>query len=177
MTDFILRASEQLHTPDDIATAQRADWRGLPAFLARYGAELRSRGRIDYGTLISTAVALIDHSPPGDGSPHYVLVDEYQDTTTAQVRLLQALQKAGYEILVAADPYQSIYSFRGASLENVESFETDFAKTTPASRLLLTTSFRTPAAIMEASVGVTTGDLPGATGAVNPAPGQGAVEV
>jgi ATP-dependent exoDNAse (exonuclease V) beta subunit len=58
----------------------------------------------------------------------------------------------------------------------VESFESDFAGATPASRLLLTVSFRTPAAIMQAAVGVTTGDLPGATGAVNPAPGQGVVE-
>ena len=177
VTEFILRAAEQVRTPSDIARLARADWRGLPEFLERYGDKLRSSGRIDYGTLISTAVDLVAAGTrSGAARTRYVLVDEYQDTTTAQVRLLQALQNAGHEILVAADPYQSIYSFRGASLENVESFEADFGSVKPASRLLLTTSFRTPSAILTASVGVTTGDLPGATGAVAPAPGQGAVE-
>lgn len=177
VTEFVLRAAEQLQTPGDIAEMGRADWRGLPEFLARYGNSLRSSGRIDYGTLIATAVDLVaNRADRGAQRLRFVLVDEYQDTTTAQVRLLQALQVAGYEVLVAADPYQSIYSFRGASLENVESFETDFGGDSPASRLLLTTSFRTPAAILEASVGVTTGDLPGATGAVVPASGQGVVE-
>jgi superfamily I DNA/RNA helicase/RecB family exonuclease len=176
VTEFVLRASEQLKTPADVAATERADWRGLPGFLDRYARMLRLRGRIDYGTLISTAVALVEDHRSDTGSARYVLVDEYQDTTTAQVRLVQALQNAGSEILVAADPYQSIYSFRGASLENVASFETDFGGATPASRLLLTTSFRTPAAILETSVAVTTGDLPGATGAVHPAAGKGVVE-
>ncbi len=177
VTEFILRGAEQLRTPASIAQMERADWRGLPDFLTRYADTLRSSGRIDYGTLIATAVDLVAAADePTVARPRSVLVDEYQDTTTSQVRLLQALQSAGYEILVAADPYQSIYSFRGASLENVKSFEDDFGGARPASRLLLTTSFRTPAAILEASVGVTTGDLPGATGAVKPAPGQGVVE-
>lgn len=178
VTDFILRSAEQIHTPESIAAFERADWRGLPRFLGTYNKELRHRGRIDYGTLISSAVSLLETAKPGRvADPTYVLVDEYQDTTPAQVRLLRALQSQGSNILAAADPYQSIYSFRGATVENVASFEKDFGSPAmPAKRMLLTTSFRTPEAILEAAVGVTTGDLPGATGTVVPAPGQGAVE-
>jgi superfamily I DNA/RNA helicase/RecB family exonuclease len=179
VTDFILRSAEQLQTPESLASLARADWRGLPQFLATYNACLRTLGRIDYGTVISTAVRLLeDDVIPIESGSGFVLVDEYQDTTTAQVRLLQALQRRGNHVLAAADPYQSIYSFRGATVENVASFEADFSRPDdPAQRILLTTSFRTPAAILEAAVAVTTGDLPGATGAVVPAPGQGVVEV
>ncbi|MCP3995071.1 MAG: ATP-dependent helicase [bacterium] len=178
VTDFVLRAAEQLKTPQALAALGRADWRGLPEFVATYDRTLRSLGRIDYGTLISTAVALLESSdvaaPSGEG---FILVDEYQDTTAAQVRLLQALEHRGYNVLAAADPYQSIYSFRGATVENVASFDADFGRRDdPATRILLTTSFRTPAAILDAAVAVTTGDLPGATGAVVPAHGQGVVE-
>ncbi len=178
VTDFILRASEQMQTPESVGAFDRADWRGLPEFLATYHRALRDQGRVDYGTLIASAVRLLeDGVVPDPTGEQFVLVDEYQDTTLAQVRLLQALQRRGGHILAAADPYQSIYSFRGATVENVAAFENDFA--TPdhdARRLLLTTSFRTPAAILDAAVGVTTGDLPGATGAVIPAPGRGVVE-
>jgi superfamily I DNA/RNA helicase/RecB family exonuclease len=178
VTDFILRAAEQMQTPESIGALDRADWRGLPEFLATYRLALRDLGRIDYGTLIAAAVSLIEQGevdPPDTES--FVLVDEYQDTTTAQVRLLQALQTGEGHILAAADPYQSIYSFRGATVENVASFESDFGSAAaPPKRLLLTTSFRTPAEILDAAVAVTTGDLPGATGAVVPAPGRGVVE-
>jgi superfamily I DNA/RNA helicase/RecB family exonuclease len=177
VTDFILRAAEQMHTPASLAAMERADWKGLPQFLQTYTAELRSTDRIDYGTLISTAVSLLESPELPAIQSGYVLVDEYQDTTTAQVRLLLALQGRGSHIAAAADPYQSIYSFRGATVENVAAFGSDFGSTEePATRLLLTTSFRTPQTILTAAVEVTTGDLPGATGAVTPAPGQGVVE-
>lgn len=178
VTDFILRSAEQLHTPESVQDKGRDDWRGLPEFLATYHQALRKLNRIDYGTLIGSAVRLIEAGlTPEPTTETFVMVDEYQDTTTAQVRLLQALQQRGGHILAAADPYQSIYSFRGATVENVASFETDFGSgDRPATRLLLTTSFRTPAEILDAAVDVTTGDLPGVTGKVRPAAGRGVVE-
>ncbi len=181
VTDFLLRASEQMLEPVDIAAiAQtRDDWRGLPAFVESYRAELRHRGRIDYGTLLSEA-AFIAEAAPRPVTPHrYVLVDEYQDTTEAQVRLLAALTGPDRNLTVAADPYQSIYSFRGAAVQNVDRFPSVFRNRAggPARRIVLTTSFRTPAAILEAAVRVTSRDLPGAAGTVTPAPGDGRVDV
>ncbi len=180
VTDFILRAAEQMHTSASLGSMRRDDWKGLPQFLDTYTNELRNIDRIDYGTLISTAVRLLESPdlPTSEAAgTGYVLVDEYQDTTTAQVRLLQALQRRGRHIAAAADPYQSIYSFRGATVENVAAFSADFGSAEEAAtQILLTTSFRTPRTILATAVAVTTGDLPGATGAVTPAPGDGVVE-
>lgn len=184
VTDFILRSRELLLAGDQLASrcAGRADWRGLPSFITRYDLELRRRGRVDYGTLLAEAVWTMDDAEVAARLAQrfrYVLVDEYQDTTVAQARLLQRLVGKGGNLTVAADPYQSIYSFRGAVLENVAHFPRDFpqADGTPALRLVLTTSFRTPQAVLDAAVRVTSHELPGAAGPVVPAPGDGRVDV
>jgi superfamily I DNA/RNA helicase/RecB family exonuclease len=184
VADFVLRCQEHLIDPEQLAerAEERADWRGLPGFLKRYRAALIERGRIDYGTLQSTAVTLLEHTETQQriaGQFHHVLVDEYQDTTPAQARLLQQLYRPHRNLTVAGDPYQSIYSFRGAELGNVAAFPADFpdSEGRPARRLVLTTSFRVPAEILEAAVRVTAGgELPGAAGPVIPAPGRGSVE-
>ncbi len=182
--DFLLRCQEQLVGPEALGAkaADRADWRALPAFFSRYLAALEERGRIDYGTLQAQAVRLLDRpgvlSRVAAGFSH-VLVDEYQDTTVAQAALLQRLYRPHRNLTVAGDPYQSIYSFRGAELHNIADFPAAFtaADGSPARRLVLTTSFRVPRAILDAAVRVTAGgDLPGAAGPVTPAPGQGSVE-
>ena len=183
VTDFVLRTRELLLEGDALAerAAARADWKGIASFVARYDLELRRLGRVDYGTLLAEAVWAMDDA---DVATHmadrfrYVLVDEYQDTTVAQARLLGHLTPFERNLTVAADPYQSIYSFRGAALENVDCFPTDFPGPdgNPARRLILTTSFRTPAAVLEAAVRVTSHELPGAAGPVVPAAGDGRVD-
>ncbi len=185
VTDFVLRCSEQLIDPDRLAsiTSERADWKALPAFLERYGERLRTIGRTDYGSLLADAVNVLESPQARDAVAdqyRFVLVDEYQDTTPAQVGLLQRLTAVGRNLTVAADPYQSIYSFRGADLHNVALFPELF--TGPggeaARRLILTTSFRVPGQILAAAERVTAGGaLPGAAGPVTPAPGSGSVEV
>jgi superfamily I DNA/RNA helicase len=182
VTDFILRAREQLLTGDDLARRAEArhDWRGLPRFLTRYDAHLRELRRVDYGTLLAEAVWALEEGAVDDvrGGLSHVLVDEYQDTTHAQSRLLRAAGAGRARLTAAADPYQSIYSFRGAALDNVASFPADFASDAePGRRLVLTTSFRTPAEILQSAVRVTGGDLPGAAGPVVAAPGRGRVDV
>ena len=182
--DFILRCQEQLLRPNDVANRaeQRADWRALPSFYRRYLDELRGQNRIDYGTLQAEAVRLLDD--PGVTAAvadqyGFVLVDEYQDTTVAQARMLQGLYREHRNLTVSGDPYQSIYSFRGAELHNIDQFPEAFpaADGTPARRIVLTTSFRVPKAILDAAVRVTaSGDLPGSAGPVVPAAGRGAVE-
>ncbi len=182
VTDFILRTREELLNGEQLAdrAASRSDWRGLPRFIARYDATLRELHRTDYGTLLAEAVWALEevggaHAP---FAMNHVLVDEFQDTTHAQARLLRAVGLGGASLTAAADPYQSIYSFRGAALENVARFPAEFGGTHgPAERLVLTTSFRTPEAILESAVRVTGGGLPGAAGPVTPAPGAGRVDV
>jgi superfamily I DNA/RNA helicase/CRISPR/Cas system-associated exonuclease Cas4 (RecB family) len=182
VADFMLRCNELLIDPPRLEGFGRDDWRALPTFMARYRSTTRGEHRIDYGTLQSAAVDALRH--PGITNDlarryRYVLVDEYQDTTVAQAELLRLLVMGGAHLTVAADPYQSIYSFRGADLENVASYPTDFAALdgTPATRWVLTTSFRTPPQILDAAVRLTRGlELPGAAGPVAAAPHSGSVE-
>ncbi len=181
VADFALRAAERLEDGASIAARGRADWRGLPGFLARYRATLVERGRIDYGTLQAEAVALLDDADTRERlarTIRYVLVDEYQDTTVAQAALVKRVSVHG-NVTVVGDPYQSVYSFRGAELSNVADFPKRFIDSDgePARRLVLTTSFRVPSRILEAAVRVTAGaGLPGAAGPMHPAPGEGSVE-
>jgi len=181
LTDFVLRSAEQMLDAEAIErrAAERNDWRGIPGFMARYRQVLMERGRIDYGLLLAEATALAEDGISALTRYSYVLVDEYQDTTAAQARLLAALVRPHRNIIVAADPYQSIYSFRGAALHNVARFPTEFtdAADRPATRIVLTTSFRTPREILAAAERITSGDLPGAAGPVTPAPGAGRVDV
>lgn len=181
VTDFILRCREELIGPTALEERRRADWRGLPAFLDRYDRELRDRSVVDYGTLLAEAAELLlDPTFAEDIAARYrhVLVDEYQDATRAQSVLLQRLVEPHGHLTAAADPYQSIYSFRGADIENVARFPDDFAHGgRQAERLVLTTSFRVPSAILDAAVRITAHELPGAAGKVAPAPGSGSVEV
>ena len=183
VTDFLLRCQEQVIDGPQLAELARArsDWKGLPEFLIRYEQMLQERNRIDYGTLLVRAVQILDQTDVerAVGNQYrYLLVDEYQDTTNAQVRLLQSMYASHRNLTVSADPYQSIYSFRGADLSNVHRFPTDFpdAEGRPAGRVVLTTSFRVPAVILEAAERVTAGSLPGSAGPVAPAPGRGRVE-
>lgn len=185
VADFVLRCREHLIDPAALAAkaADRPQWRALPAFLERYQAELRRRARIDYGSLQAEAVGLLGDPTVRDAvaAQHpYVLVDEYQDTTVAQATLLERLTRGHRNLTAAGDPYQSIYSFRGAEVTNVAAFPEQFPGPdgTPARRIVLTTSFRVPSEILDAAVRVTAGgDLPGAAGPVEPAPGRGSVEV
>ena len=181
VADFTLRAAERLEDGASIASRKRADWRGLPGFLARYRATLIERGRIDYGTLQAEAAKLIDDKDTRArlaDTIRYLLVDEYQDTTVAQAALVAGV--SGHKNVTAAgDPYQSVYSFRGAELSNVAHFPEQFRDEAdaPARRIVLGTSFRVPTTILEAAVRVTAGaGLPGAAGPMQPAPGSGTVE-
>ncbi len=181
VTDFLLRAGEQMLDADAVAArfAEREDWRAIPAFMRRYRNELVRCDRIDYGLLLSEAVALAASGVADVSRYRFVLVDEYQDTTVGQARLMAALIASHSNLTAAADPYQSIYSFRGAALENVARFPSDFAEAAgrPAVRLVLTTSFRTPREVLAAAERVASRDLPGAAGPVAPAAGAGRVDV
>ena len=184
VADFIMRSQERLVSPDQIAarSTERADWRALPDFIRRYQAHLRDCGRIDYGTLQAQAVRLLsDLTIRAEIAEqyHYVLVDEYQDTTIAQAALLDGLTAVRRNLTVAADPDQSVYSFRGAEIANVSEFPGTFRDLAgrPARRIVLATSFRVPREILAAASAVRSAPAPGAASTIGPAPHAGRVEV
>jgi superfamily I DNA/RNA helicase len=184
IADFLLRCQERIVDPESLArlAGDWDRWRALPRFMERYLAELRARNRLDYGSILAQATSLLED----EGVRHavarqfrYVLVDEYQDTSAAQARLLEMLSAEHRNITVTGDPYQSIYSFRGADLENVALFPERFRALdgSRARRLVLTTSFRVPATILDRALRIVSGgDLPGGAGKVIPAPHLGRVE-
>lgn len=177
VADFLMRCSERLLSPDDLAraAAERADWRGLPGLYDRYLQHLEATGRTDYGVLLTKAVEALE-APSGRSLAErfrYVLVDEYQDTTPVQAAMALLLAGPEGNLTVTGDPYQSIYSFRGAELRNVA----DFTRDGQARRYVLTKSFRVPGAILDSALRVVSGgSLPGAAGHVDPAPHEGRVE-
>lgn len=180
VADFVLRCRERLLSPDDLTRVGRPEWRSLPGFLARYDRTLAESGRLDYATLVVRAIVALEDGDLRRRLPcRYVLVDEYQDTSPAQARLLELLTASHRNLTVAGDPYQSIYSFRGAHLGNVAEFARRFraADGAPGIRIVLTTSLRVPAPIMDAALRVTaSGELPGSAGRVRPAPHPGRVD-
>ncbi len=78
----------------------------------------------------------------------YVLVDEYQDTNSLQYRLVRLLTKKYENVFVVGDGDQSIYSWRGANVENILNFEKDFED---AKVVLLEQNYRSTKTIIEAA--------------------------
>lgn len=92
-----------------------------------------------------------------------ILLDEYQDTSHAQRVLLRSLYGGEYHeglsVTAVGDPMQSIYGWRGATVENLAAFVEDFPQSdgSPAPKDQLTTSWRNPARVLELANDVATG--------------------
>ncbi|QCX78964.1 ATP-dependent DNA helicase PcrA [Streptomyces sp. YIM 121038] len=134
----------------------RPDWRAAAAFLAEYLDVLDLQGVLDYAELVHRAV-LLAHRPEVARAlvAQYdaVFVDEYQDTDPSQVRLLHALADGGRDLVAFGDPDQSIYTFRGADVNGILRFPSDFPRAdgTPAPVEVLTTSRRSGAGLLAAT--------------------------
>lgn len=168
VTDFILRCHEHLIGPADLAGHDRDQWRGIPEFFDRYLLAQIEAGRTDYGRILADAVSAVETIPEVAAPYKLVIADEYQDTSPAQSRLLVGLSANTLNLVVAADPYQSIYSFRGTDIYNVFTFpqDTESSLGSRAERIVLTTSFRVPSEILSSAVAVTARELPGGAGKV-----------
>ena len=94
---------------------------------AAYEKKLKEAGAFDFDDLIYQTVQLLaEHKDVRDfyqNKYRYLLVDEYQDTSVAQFRLVSLLTGLERNICVVGDDDQSIYRFRGATIENILNFE------------------------------------------------------
>ncbi|NUT10584.1 MAG: ATP-dependent helicase [Nonomuraea sp.] len=108
----------------------------------------RRREVIDYGDQMSLAARIAaNHKEVGEierSRYSVVLLDEYQDTSHAQLVLLRSLYAGGHPVTAVGDPCQSIYGWRGASAGNLRRFPRDFRTSTgdPAPVRQLSVSFR-----------------------------------
>ncbi|GAA3111976.1 ATP-dependent DNA helicase [Streptomyces rectiviolaceus] len=136
--------------------AGRPDWGAAAAFLAEYLDVLDMQGVLDYAELVHRAVLLARRPEVARAlGAQYdaVFVDEYQDTDPAQVRLLHALAGGGRSLVAFGDPDQSIYTFRGADVNGILEFPSDFPRAdgTPAPVEVLTTSRRSGSGLLAAT--------------------------
>jgi superfamily I DNA/RNA helicase/RecB family exonuclease len=139
-----------------LAGPVREDWVAAADFLAEYLDNLDAQGLLDYSELVHRAVLFAESAAGRDllrARYDLVVVDEYQDTDSAQERLLQALAGQGRDLVVVGDPDQSIYAFRGAEVRGLLEFRDRFrsARGEPAQVRTLQVSRRAGAALLAAS--------------------------
>ncbi len=129
---MISKAKDQLRSPKEFAFDMGDDARfyRVAEIYEEYAKRLKSANALDFDDIILLTVQLLqsfdDVRSYYQRKFRFVLVDEYQDTNHMQY-LLTSLLAGGYEnICVVGDDDQSIYRFRGASIENILSFEEQY---------------------------------------------------
>jgi DNA helicase-2/ATP-dependent DNA helicase PcrA len=104
-----------------------------PDLYRAYEQRKRATGNVDFGDLILMPLQLLRRDPEVRGRSRQrfrvILVDEYQDSNTAQFELLRELWEPGVYLCVVGDDDQSIYRFRGAEVGNILSFPKVFPGT------------------------------------------------
>ncbi|MEX2549972.1 MAG: UvrD-helicase domain-containing protein [Nitriliruptoraceae bacterium] len=117
-----------------------------------YEDRLFKANALDFDDLIGKTVTLLQLFDPV--LEHYqrrfshVMVDEYQDTNRAQYHLVELLSGAHHNVMVVGDPQQGVYSFRGATIQNILDFETDHPD---AEVIVLDRNYRSTQTILDAA--------------------------
>lgn len=98
-----------------------------------YESEMRKNNTLDFADLLNLTVRLFSEYPEilafYQKQFEYILVDEYQDTNHLQYLMVKLLAQKSRNIFVVGDDNQSIYSWRGADINNILNFENDFEET------------------------------------------------
>ena len=143
--------------PDKVPASEEGDFAGGQSrpLYAAYQARLRALNTCDFGDLILLMTELLRTEPEILAEYgrrfRYVLVDEYQDTNLVQYLWLRLLAQAHRNICCVGDDDQSIYSWRGAEVENILRFEKDFPG---ATIVRLERNYRSTAPILAAAAGL-----------------------
>ena len=144
-------------TPARIGTADESDFANgrATALYEAYQARLRVLNAADFGDLMLHMVEILLAQPEILAQYHrafrYILVDEYQDTNLVQYYWLRLLAQGHKNICCVGDDDQSIYSWRGAEVENILRFEKDFEG---ARIVRLEANYRSTAHILAAASGL-----------------------
>ena len=128
----ISRAKDMLIAPKEFAKLGSGNYREkqIADCYAKYQQLLKNADAMDFDDIIFYTVKLLQENDEVreyyQNKFKYVLVDEYQDTNHAQFILTKLLSEGYNNICVVGDDDQSIYKFRGATIENILSFEKNF---------------------------------------------------
>jgi DNA helicase II / ATP-dependent DNA helicase PcrA len=151
---IIQRWKDRGQTPARLTPAEETDFANGAAkqLYQAYQARLRAVNATDFGDLLLHMTELLRDHPDILAQYHrmfrYILVDEYQDTNLVQYLWLRLLAQGHKNICCVGDDDQSIYSWRGAEVENILRFEHDF----PGARIVrLEENYRSTAPILAAA--------------------------
>ena len=128
----ISSAKDKLISPEEFESHNGTDFRSktIARLYSLYQKKLQNADAMDFDDMIVNTVRLLQNNP--DVLDYYsnkfkfVMVEEYQDTNYAQYVLVSLLASGGNNICVVGDDDQSIYRFRGATIENILNFEDEY---------------------------------------------------
>lgn len=129
----ISSAKDELISPEEYELQNIADFSKKKIILAykEYQKELKKNNALDFDDLIVKTVELFQSCPDVleyfQERFRYIMVDEYQDTNTAQFKFVSLLASKYQNLCVVGDDDQSIYKFRGANIGNILGFEKVFS--------------------------------------------------
>ncbi len=149
----ISAAKNELTTPE-VFESQAGDMRKrhIAKIYLEYQARLQKYNAVDFDDIIMKTVTLLEEHPDVadyyQSKFSYVCVDEYQDTNPAQFKLTHLLSAKNRNIMVVGDDDQSIYRFRGATVENILQFDSVY---TDATVIKLEQNYRSTSNILDAA--------------------------
>ena len=153
----ISSAKDELISPEAYALRAQGDFRKMKeaAVYWEYQQVLRKNNALDFDDLIVKTVELFQSDMEVldyyQERFRYIMVDEYQDTNTAQFQLIKLLAGKYKNLCVVGDDDQSIYKFRGANIYNILNFEKEFPN---AVTIKLEQNYRSTQNILNAANGV-----------------------
>ena len=153
----ISSAKDELISPEAYALRAQGDFRKMKeaAVYREYQQVLRKNNALDFDDLIVKTVELLQSDMEVldyyQERFRYIMVDEYQDTNTAQFQLIKLLAGKYKNLCVVGDDDQSIYKFRGANIYNILNFEKEFPN---AVTIKLEQNYRSTQNILNAANGV-----------------------
>jgi DNA helicase-2/ATP-dependent DNA helicase PcrA len=130
----ISTAKNEMLDPEQYEASAQAPYQKAIAKIYYKYEELRKKaGALDFDDLLLELVNLLQSTPKNrkkwQKTFRHILVDEYQDTNSAQYNIIKLLVNKKRNICVVGDDWQSIYSWRGADFTNILNFERDFKGT------------------------------------------------
>lgn len=129
-------AKDRMETPEEFTSDSGNDYedRMLKECYRQYQKTLKANDAMDFDDMILMTIKLFRENPDVleyyQNKFRYILVDEYQDTNRAQYELVTLLSEKYRNICVVGDDDQSIYSFRGAVVENILGFDRKYPDAT-----------------------------------------------
>lgn len=128
----ISRSKDEMRTPEERLKETEGDYREhlIAKVYHYYQGTLKSANALDFDDIIVLTVELFQQFPEVleyyQNRYRYIMVDEYQDTNQVQYLLVSMIAAKHQNLCVVGDDDQSIYKFRGATIENILSFEDQF---------------------------------------------------